>query len=204
MQITAIKPVGRSKCAIYADGSFYANVSVEVVKYLKLKIGQEIGEQELQDLIHNANLKAAKEKAFTLLSYRDHSKKELIDKIARTIGKDSAVWAAQEMEQLRLIDDTSFAQKLAFELFNKRLYPEKRVRHELFKRGIQSELVDQVISQLAPEPQWQIRKLIEKKYSNRLGSKKDIERTAAALSRCGFSYDDIKAVLGEYINEDWY
>src|SRR5574344_992244 len=102
MLITAIEPRRKSLCAIFIDGEFAINLDASTVLESRVDVGLEIDDEDLKKLIDLSNEKRAKEKALWLISYRDHSKKELEDKIKRTCDSRSAVKAVERLEELGL------------------------------------------------------------------------------------------------------
>lgn len=201
MKITAIKPGRGSKSIIYIDDAFYASVCTETLLLHKLTVGQCVEEDTLLRLVESSNKRLAKEKAFNILSFRDHSYSELVDKLSRSFDEQSAVEATDKMVELGLINDEVYAQKLAKDMLFNRNYSSRRVESELIVRGIDREVITEILSELEPDPKEQITSLLNKKYRNRLSNEKDIKRTIAALSRLGFSYSDIKAAIYEYTDE---
>lgn len=201
MKISAIEPRPKEKSAVFTDGVYYATVYTEILMLYKLKVGQVVDEDSLLDMIESSNKRAAKEKAFNLLSYRDHSYKELVDKLSRSFDKQLAFDAADKMVELGLINDWEFARKLAHDMLFNRKFSARRVQSELILRGIDREAIERILFESAPDPKEQIIALLDKKYANKLNNEKDIKRTVAALSRLGFSYSDIKAAIYEFTNE---
>lgn len=73
MIVTAIEPRRKSLSAIFIDGEYALKLDTETVIAERLKIGEEIDDERLHELIKASDTKRAKEKALWLISYRDHS-----------------------------------------------------------------------------------------------------------------------------------
>ena len=86
MRITAIKPRRRSLSALFLDGEFAMSLDTETLLKSGWREGREIEEEELSALKQESEKRRSHEKALYLLEHRDHSKKELAEKIARTEG----------------------------------------------------------------------------------------------------------------------
>lgn len=69
------------------------------------------------------------------------------------------------------------------------------------RKGIDREIIDEVIEELTPDPEEQIRSLLETKFRNKFGDIKSRRKTANALAALGYSYYDINSVLSEYEDE---
>ena len=197
MEITAIEPRRKGFSQIYIDGEAAVKLDTQVVLTSKLKIGNDITDEELFDLIQLSEKRRATEKALYLLEYRSHSKKELSDKISRTfISKEAAEAAAAHMESIGLIDDEAYAKNLAKTLFERKHFGARRVRQELLQKGIDKVLIEEILETLAPEdPTVHMRALLERKYSAWQTDEKVHRRAFAALQRMGFSYEDIRRAM---------
>ena len=159
----------------------------------------------IRDRIQRSDAHRAQEKALYLLEHRSHSKKELADKISRTAGREAAERAAERMEELGLVNDAQYARNLAEELLQRKRFAARRAEYELLQKGIDRALAQEIVEELAPEPEESLRFLLERKYQRSLSDEKGRRRVFAALQRLGYSGEDIRTALRDYIdyeNED--
>ncbi len=201
MQITAIEPRRKGLSALYIDGEFALKLDAEVLIALRFDVGREITDEELHECIETSQLKRCKDKAMWLISYRDHSRKELIDKLRRDYSEESCIKTADRLGELGLIDDSRFARRYTADLINIKHLSERGIRQKLREKGIDRDLIDEVVDELSIDEEEQIRAIIEKKYARVLSDEKGQRRAANALARLGFSYQDIKSVMSEYIDD---
>lgn len=202
MRITNIEEKKKGLSAVYIDGEYAMRLDSFTLAKAGIKIGAEIDDDALCELISESNLSRAKEKALYLLEYRSRSRKELVEKLRPLYGSEAAETAAEKMVQLGLVDDESFARNFAEELFQRKKYAPKRVAYELSKKGIDRETADEVIEELAPDLEEQLRELLETKFRNRLSDANSRRKTANALAALGYSYYDINSVLSEYEDDE--
>ena len=94
MLITAIEPRRKSLRALYLDGELAVNIDAQTLLSSRFQVGTEITDEELHELLAASDANRAKEKALYLIAHRDHSKKELVDKIRRTASQEAAEKAA--------------------------------------------------------------------------------------------------------------
>ena len=198
MLITAIEPRWKSLRALYLDGEFAVNVDAQTLLGSRFQVGTEITNEELHELLLASDANRAKEKALYLIAHRDHSKKELVDKIRRTASQEAAEEAANRMEEIGLIDDRDYARRYASELFQRKCYARKRVEYELIQKGIDPDFIEELLEELEPEPVEQLTALIERKYLRALEDEKGRRRTVAALQRLGYRWEDIRRALKDY------
>ena len=161
----------------------------------------EISDEDLHQLLQESEARRAKEKALYLLEYRSHSKKELADKISRTTSREAAEAAVDKMEELGLVNDEDYGRQMAEYLLQKKGYGLRRARQELLQKGIDRELIEELLEELAPDPEEKLREIVERKYQNQLDDEKGYRRTVAALQRLGYGWEDIKTVLAEFRGE---
>lgn len=201
MLITAIEPRRKAMSALYIDGEFVMNLDTRTLIENRFDVGREIDDDDLHEIINLSNERRAKEKALWLISYRDHSKKELTDKIKRTCDEESAEKAVERMEELGLVNDRVFAERYARKLLFTKHMSKTAASYELARKGIDRELVDEILDSIDVDEREQIREVIEKKYRN-ISDEKIKRRAFSALQRLGYRFDDIRAVLEEYTEED--
>lgn len=201
MTVTAVEPRRKSLSALYIDGEFAMKLDTQTLLENRISAGVEIDDEDLHRLVELSNLRRAKEKALWLISYRDHSSKELYDKLRRDYSEDAAQKALERMQELGLINDEAFAKRFAAELHTKHQAP-STIRYKLIQKGIDRDTADEIVESLDIDPTEEISALIEKKYARSLSDEKGIKRTVAALQRAGYRFSDIKSVLGSYIQDD--
>lgn len=202
MLITAVEPRRKAMCALYLDGEFVMNLDARTLIENRFDVGREIDDEDLHEIINLSNERRAKEKALWLISYRDHSKKELADKIKRTCDGESAEKAVERMEELGLVNDELYAQRYANKLIFSKHMSKKAVAFELAHKGIDKDIAEEILEDIDVDECEQIREVINKKYKN-LNDEKIKRRAVSALQRLGYRWDDIRSVLDEYIEEDY-
>lgn len=204
MMLTAVEPRRKSLVALFIDGEKAVDLDAEVYLKSGMKPGDEIDDDRLHELIEASDQRRAEQKAMFLLGYRAHSEKELARKLGRTVPRETAEKAAARMTELGFVNDGEYARTLARELFTRKHYAAGRVRMELTRRGIPRELAEEAVEQAQTDPRDAIRGLVERKYERYLGDEKGRRKTAAALQRLGYRWDDIRGVLNEFTasNED--
>ena len=203
MTITNVVPKRKGLSALYIDGEFAVKIDTETFLISKFSVGSQIDDEQLKELIENSNTKRAKEKALWLISYRDHSKKELEEKVRNSCDRDSAKKAVERLEELGLVNDEKFARNYAEQLLNVKHLSKKGAKYKLMEKGIDRDLADRILDEIYFDPQEHIRVIIESKYRN-LDDEKTRRRAVSALQRKGYGWSDIKSVIDEYIEEEYY
>jgi regulatory protein len=191
---------GSTYCVEFEDGDkIYLNS--EFISKYSLRDGVEIPGEALDEIIFENDFRRARERALYLLEYRDHSYKELNDKLMRNYSDEICEAVMEKMCQLGLIDDEKYAEKLAAKLVEVKKYGKYRARFEMHKKGIDRELIDELLEQYEEETEERLEALVERKYSRYLVDRKGVTKVTNALARLGYSYSDIKAVLENFMDE---
>ena len=199
MIITAVEPRKKGLSALYIDGEFAMKLDTETLLAHRFDVGREIDDELLHECIQASDRKRCKDKALWLISYRDHSRRELLDKLRRDYSDESCEAAVERLEELGLVDDGRYARRYAADLIHLKHLSERGVRQKLYEKGVDRDLIDEVVEEFDFDEKEQIRTIIEKKYARSLHDEKGQRRCANALARLGFSYGDIKSVMREYI-----
>ena len=204
MQITAIEPRKKGLSALYIDGEFAMKLDTEVILAHRFDVGREITDEALHDCVLDSDRKRCKDKAMWLISFRDHSRRELLDKLRKDYPEDVAEAAVDRLEELGLIDDGRYARRYTADLINLKHLSERGIRQKLTEKGIDRDLIDEILEETEVDEDEQIRTIIEKKYASKLNDEKLRRRAVAALQRLGFGYQSIKSVLNEYTDIEEY
>lgn len=203
MEVTAVVKKRKYLSDLYIDGELAFTLDSRVLLDEGIKKGVHLDDEELHSLVIKSQQRRAKEKALYLLGFRDHSRKELFDKLRRTEDEAAAEYAVEKMEELHFIDDERYASRLAEQLINVKRLSKRAAAQKLYRKGIDRDLIDEVLENIELDPKDNIRELVERKYMRYLNDEKGRKKTVSALQRMGYSWGDIKSVLSEYTDSDY-
>ena len=197
-----------NKIHIHIDGEYRMTADSDFVSSLGYAENYDINEEELAVLERAVSSRRAFNKATELLSRRDHGEKELLIKLRQKGFKEEAEEAIEKLKYYGYIDDRRFAENYVKELIRIKLYGKRRVEQELYRKGIDREIISEVL-EAAEFPESELVSLIERKYYRYLTDEKGIKKTINSLLRMGYSYGEIKDALKavsetEEITEDFY
>ncbi len=189
------------KIHLLLDGEYKITTDIDLWAEHYIKDGTEIDEDEWDALVEKINDKKAVNKCYDLLSRRDHSVKELRDKLLRTVDERSAEKAIAKMLEYGYLDDEKYARTLMNHLVNNKKMSVSFIRQEMYKRGLSSEIIADVFEETEIDSVANIKDLISGKYRAKLLNENGKEKVISALMRKGFNYGDIKAAFYELENE---
>ena len=104
MTITEIRTTKRGRISVYVDGEYLFAVEEESWQMCLLRVGDEVDEQQLNDLLAESNRIKAKRRALNMLSSRDYTSGVLKERLAAKTDARSAEQAVERMQELGLVD----------------------------------------------------------------------------------------------------
>jgi regulatory protein len=148
-QVTALRSgKGRRKRVnVYLDSRFAFSLEAEVVLTERLKVGQELSDEQISALAKADNFQRCLNAALHYLSYRPRSESELRERLyRRNFDEESIGRVVARLEELGLVNDMEFAQ---FWQDNRQAFSPRSsslTRLELRRKGVAEEVISQVVT----------------------------------------------------------
>lgn len=219
MRIEELKPSPKKegRWLIFLEDGTIIRVGEADVAGLGLYQGMELDVEQLQKLQDAAALSKLKTRALNIVSVRSVSRRELVQKLTarprRTADTEDAYQpedagtaraelearaeeVADWLERLGLLNDEQYARDVV-RWCGEKGYGARRVRDELFRRGVPRELWDEALEGLSA-PEGAVDRFLAQKLKNWDGDPKQLKRAADALCRKGFSWSEISEGLERY------
>jgi SOS response regulatory protein OraA/RecX len=191
IEISAGENAERSKFTVNAEMFFELGFSVEFKNILP------ITREKYEDIRAYSQKNEAVKKGISLLSFSDNTKKGLQKKlVSKGFSRESAEYASDFLEKAGDINELESAKALARDMACKKLYGAKRINASLYQKGFSGEAISHSMEDDDIDFVLICAKRIEKMGGREIFADRDEKRKAiAALTRYGFSYDDIKDAL---------
>lgn len=149
------------------------------------------------------NYEAVKEKALRLLEFRTHSEFELAEKLRRLGASEENINKTFDfLHEYHLTDDRLYAEKLACDLSNLKKFGKHRIKAELARRGIDREIISEVLDEIETDEGEQLLPLMEKKLAGDF-DRKSKDRAFRYFAARGYGFDDIKRAFDEISSETY-
>ena len=203
-QITSIKPQKNNRrLNIYLDGKFSFGLDLENFVKLGLKVEQELTDVQVEEIVKKAEFQKIYDKILRFASLRPRSEKEYKNwlqkyKVHTSLHKD----LFDKLKHLDFLDDRKFAvwwveQRLTFRPRSK-----LSLKFELKRKGIDENLINEVLSETKIDEVKLAKDLFEKKKYKweKLDSFDARRKMSEFLARKGFSWEVIRKILD--INEE--
>lgn len=197
--ITAIKPQkDKGRVSIYLDKKFGFGIDLENFVKLKLKVEQELSEEEIEGIKNTAEYQKLANKIINYAFLRPRSVFEIETWMKkRKLDPSTSKKLIKKLKKINLYDDEAFAkwwvaQRLEFKNKSKR-----ELQFELRKKRVDTKIIDKILGEAEIDDKSAAKKLLEKnkwkwkKHDDKIARQKKSEY----LGRKGFSWDTIKEVV---------
>lgn len=202
-KITALRANSRRKrISIFVDGSFSFAINKESAVKNHLQVGQELSQNQIEELIQADLARYCFDAALQFLSYRPRSEAEVRQRLyRRSFSADAVDKTIIGLKEQNLIDDTVFAQfwkgnRLAFNPRSQQL-----IKRELRQKGISAETIDEVVGDLDDETSAYKAGQKKARASSTLDYDEFQRRLSAYLRWRGFNYEIINSVVARLWQE---
>lgn len=194
MTIARITKTKQGRYALFDDADvFLFSIDAETLVRRCVCEDMELDADALADLRGESDARKATEKALTYLGMRDHSGKELYDKLCVKFDAHTSAAAVAEVTRMGLVDDAAFAAHRAASLARQKKST-REIQRQLLQKGVSRDIVAEVLDDLQPEDEDACYALIQKMYLRKLEAG-ETQKVMAALARRGFSYGDSKRAI---------
>ena len=213
MRITGIEKQKKraDRRNIYADGAFLAGVSTETLARLALRVGDEIGPDQLKILQQMEEQHGARRVALRFLATRPRTEKEIRSKLeSKEFGEEEIRKTLADLAAAHLVDDLEFTRAFLRDARTLRPAGAIQIKRKLLLLGVARETIEQVVREdLPPETEAEAARALAEKFLRRSrgsGTPEPLEkrraRLAAFLGRKGYSWEIIQTILKDLTRTD--
>ena len=202
MKITRIVKKDENNVVVYLDNDEKLFLTYEVFMKNGLRKNDEIPADHFQFLVRENQKYHVKHRAFSYIGRRHHSIFELRTKLRqKKYDKDLIEEIIKDLSANKYLDDLEFSRLFADENIRLKLWGKNKIKGELIKRGVDTEIISEVLNEKFPEGNDvdNALELAEKKYKSL--QKRDLEemkpkqKLYAFLSSKGYDYETSKQAV---------
>jgi regulatory protein len=178
------------------NGETIRATSAEISTYA-LRRGRVLDEETLGAMRGQSELSSARARALRILGTRQRSRADIVRRLID--NGESAETAEQTADWLEIngfVNDGEYARDIARH-YAARGYGERRVRQELYKRGIARELWDEAVDAM-PQDDDKAYDFIAAKLGGDAPDMAERRRLSGALARRGFNWDEVSTAWAKY------
>ncbi|MBR2385273.1 MAG: RecX family transcriptional regulator [Clostridia bacterium] len=193
--ITDIKPQVKTptRCSIYLDNAFYCGLELETVMRHRLKIGDQIEPEKLDEIQFDSERVRALDKALSFVTKSKKTQKQVKEHLfSKGYTEQTVESVIEKMKDYRFLDDGDYAESYAKSYSKTK--GKKLIEMELKKRGISEEDMSLAIENIGDQTESAV--LIAEKYlKNKQKDKANLLKCYKYLLSKGFDYEVSKTVI---------
>ena len=203
----AVQAGDQERVNVFIDGQFAIGISIYVMQDEKLRKGQVLSQTDWDRLEQAERGSQAWNAALRLLEVRPRSEQELRTRLKqKQFLPEQIDTAIKRLRDLELIDDAQFAQLWVNNRQNLNPRGAQALRQELRAKGIDRQVVDQVIEANVDEDSEheacaEVARKALHKYARETDRATFQRKFGGFLQRRGFSFATIKPILAELWQE---
>jgi regulatory protein len=199
--ITSIKQQkNKNRVNVYLDDEFGFGIDLDNFVLLHLKVDQELTEKEIEEIIKKSEFQKDLDKSLRFATVRPRSEKEIKDYFKRKDFDASMHHSlVEKLKHFELIDDKKFAKWWVEQRQNFKPKAVRVLRLELRQKGINKEIIDEVLSTTIVDEEKMARDLLEKKAYKWKGLEPRLTRQKMSqyLAGKGFNWNVIEKVVSD-------
>ena len=193
MEITKIEiqKSNDERANLYLDEKFFSGISLELVVKEHLKVGMEIDENKLSELILEDEKGKALAKAVKYIGSNLKTEKQLRDYLKKKEYNPATIdYVIDKLKEYDYLNDENFAK--AYILTYSKKYGKLKLKSQLKMKGIK----DSVIENLLEDVQSDSIDLVAKKYmKNKELTYENLQKLMRFLYSRGYEFDDINSCV---------
>jgi len=198
-EITSITPQVKDKtrCNIFVDGRFCCGLTLETTVRNRLKVGQSITVEKLNEMQLESEKETAMDKALRHLTATAKTEKQIRDFLASK-GFLPAVcdYVVERLKGYDFINDGDYAKTYAS--FAAKKKGGRLIRMELRAKGVADSEIDGAISEISSSDELEAAKtLLEKYLRGKEVDKITLQKACRYLLGKGFDYETVKDAIKE-------
>ncbi len=194
--ITAQK--NQKRVNVFLDGEYSFSLDIDNFGILRLRVNQELTEQEKNEIIKKGELQKSFDKTLNFAMRRPRSKKEVKDYFKRKeIDSSIQQIIIDKLERLELLDDSKFAKWWVMQRLEFKHKSKKDITFELRQKGIDSQTIKNILDDSEIDELKIAKELVAKKiyrwqkYEDKIRRQKITQYLAGK----GFNWDIINSVV---------
>ena len=208
MKVTRIVKKDSNNVVVQIDDNESLILSVDVFLKSGLKKNEEVSDDRFSALIKENRLFHIKKQALRYLARRLHSASELRIKLKQKRYENELIEdVVKELSDTGYLNDLNFSREFTEEKTRTKFWGKNRIKAELIKRGIRTEIITQIINEGFNEDDEYQKAMItaQKKIKTlklKLNDEIELKRKLISfLSMRGYSYEIAGKVCDELIAE---
>ena len=198
-KITAITAQEKHKerVNLFVDGEFFAGVSLETAMKLRLKVGDNVDETRLNEILKETERTEALNKAADYALKTLKTKRQVKDYLFKKGYSEETVWqAVDKLKEYGYIDDKEYSRR--FIESTSKTQGKRLIEYKLMMKGVKKEDIAAAYETAETDENSSARALCEKYLRNKEKTKENVLKAYKYLIGKGFSYEQADYAVAPY------
>ncbi|MEP7146628.1 MAG: RecX family transcriptional regulator [bacterium] len=202
MEITKIEKQKKFKNRynIFLDNQFAFGLFEDTILKFGLRTGDKPEEPILKEIREFDEFGYGKKIAYSFLSYKQRSKKEIIKKLSqKKISSATIEKITDLLENQKYVDDKIYAKNFLEDRLTHKPVGKRLARLKLLEKGIEKEIAENIIEEnYSGEKEFELANEVLKKYQKKIRYKDDADKKSKCyrfLISKGFEFEVVSRVL---------
>ena len=198
-KITAITAQEKHKerVNLFVDGEFFAGVSLETAMKLRLKVGDNVDETRLNEILKETERTEALNKAADYALKTLKTKRQVKDYLFKKGYSEETVWqAVDKLKEYGYIDDKEYSRR--FIESTSKTQGKRLIEYKLMMKGVKKEDIAAAYETAETDENSSARALCEKYLRNKEKTKEKVLKAYKYLIGKGFSYEQADYAVAPY------
>ncbi len=189
------------RCNLFIDGKFVSGLSVETVMLNRLKVGMEIDENSLNQLIEESEKKSALTKATDYISKYVKTKRQVKEYLLKKgYTEEIAYFCIDKLKEYGYIDDVDYSKR--FINANSKNNGKKLIEYKLMMKGVKKQDIEDAYFESTVDGRENAKNLAVKYLKNKEKNLDTKSKTYRYLLGKGFSYEEVSYAISNLFDED--
>ncbi len=188
----------KDKVQLFLEGEYRCTLTKVSVLTYRLKIGEELSEVRLEEILRESETQQAFDRALSLLEKYLKTEKQMKEYLlSKGFAEEAVVPAIAKLKRYGYLDDVDYASCFTENALHSK--GKFRIRMELLQKGVDRTTVDEVLESTQEDAETAV-KLAEKYLKNKPKDRPTKAKLYRHLSARGFSAETVSSVLRRF---DW-
>ncbi|MBC7961061.1 MAG: regulatory protein RecX [Vallitaleaceae bacterium] len=189
----------KKKNKIFSEDQFLFSLYYTEIKRYGLEVGEEISSALIEQIVQEVILKRGTTYVYHLLSKKDYTSQEVIGKLLKAdYNETQAEVILQIVTDQGFVDDENYARRYISQLQGTKSM--RQLMYVLKNKGIQDDVLKEVMADLQVDEYEAAKKAIEKKLKNRSTlTFEEQGKLYAYMMNKGYKGSTVQKVLGEVL-----
>lgn len=196
-----IQKINQNSVNLYLDDKFFSGISLELCIKHHLKVGLQVNEEFLSNLIFEDERVKAFDKAINYISSALKTTKQIKDYLKKKEYNPITIeYVVDKMKEYKYLDDEHYARVFVSTYSSK--YGKNKLRLALKSKGVSDKIIDEVLD-AGEEIKDSIKVVAEKYLKNKDRTPQVFFKLSRFLFSRGYEYEQINACVRELKDKDY-